>query len=135
MPLLPEFLCQLAHALARPPQRRFRIATRHWTDEPVQIFRQSRVLVDSSLSSRTFPPNSSVGRSHLTRCFPPFQLLHSLSNGSTRHPPRPGHGRDSSLAGSPALGCCDQAAHPFVQKSRKRTEPPLDVLAIHSPQG
>src|SRR3954465_8548211 len=98
MPLLPEFLRQLAHALARPPQRRFRIATRHWIDEPVQIFRQSRVLVDSSLSSRTFPPNSSVGRAHLTRCFPPFQLLHSLSNGSTRHARRTGHGRDSSVA-------------------------------------
>src|SRR5436190_1608348 len=56
-------LCQPSHALAGPPQRRFRIPAGRWFDQRLEIREQGRVLANRRLAPRPRPPNRADGSS------------------------------------------------------------------------
>ena len=58
MPLLLQLGGQLAHALARPTQRRLGISTRGRFDQSLQIHQQLRILVDRTLAPASGFPHS-----------------------------------------------------------------------------
>src|SRR6266571_1873418 len=53
-----EFVRQLPHALTGPPQRRLRVTASHRFHQRFQITLESRVLVNGSLSPRSFSADS-----------------------------------------------------------------------------
>src|SRR5271165_7125413 len=55
MPQGLEFGGQLGRTLARPPQRRHRVATGHGVDQSLQLTEEVGVLIDQGLSSTTGP--------------------------------------------------------------------------------
>ena len=66
--MLLQFLGQLAHTLARPPQRRLRVSPRHRLHQPFQILAQTRILAHRALASASFPADPPLPCSFAPAC-------------------------------------------------------------------
>ena len=86
-----QFLGQLAHTLARPAQRRFRISSRYWLHQPLQVRAELGVFAHVAFASPSFATNSS-----LLRLAFPLQFLDPITDHLSRQPGRSRHGRDPS---------------------------------------
>ena len=84
-----EFCRQLPNALASPSKRRFRIAARHWLYQCLQVALQRSVLLNSPLSSGSFPPDSLAARRLRGR----LKFGHSTNHRSSRQATGPSHRR------------------------------------------
>jgi hypothetical protein len=84
-----QFVRQGRRALARPPQRRFRIAARHRVNQRHQGVEQWRIGLGDRAPSSTGPTNP-VGRCR-ARLRPQLQLSQSGDDGRPRQAGSPGH--------------------------------------------
>jgi hypothetical protein len=121
--LLLQRLSQSAHALAGPPQRRFRIPPRRRFDQRLKIRAQRRVLNNRGLASRPGPPNPSR---RLVLC----QFRETPPDRARRHAGCHRHRGNATITGGKRLGRRDQPTAPFVEKRRYREKPLSDGFNI-----
>src|SRR6516165_2358871 len=106
-------LRQAAHALAGPPQRRFRIPAARRLDQGFEIGEQRRVLGNRRLAPRSRPPN-------------PFrrlilgQFLQAPPDRARRNPSRHRDRCDPTITRGECLRRRDQATAPFIEKRGHR---------------
>jgi len=116
-------LRQTAHALAGPPQRRFRIPAGRRFDQDFEIGKQRRVLGNRWFAPRSRPPNP-VRRLILR------QLLQSPPDRARRNPGRYRDRRDPPITRGECLRRRDQTTAPFIEKRRHRRKPLPDRFDI-----
>ena len=130
MALRLQRLRQPAHALAGPPQRRFRITAGQacpgagrGLDQRLKIREQRRVLGDRCLapSSRASNP---LGRLVLR------QFLQTPPDRARRNPGRRRNRRDPAITRGECLRRCDQTTAPFIEKGSHRRKPLSDRFDI-----
>lgn len=118
-----QFLGQLAHALARPAQRRFRISPRHWLDQSFEILAQARIFAHVTLASASFSPDSS-----LAYLGPLLQFLDPLADDRPGEPSRSRDHRNPSPSDCQRLASCQQSPGPFIQFCRDSLVSLLDLF-------
>ena len=105
-----QFLCQLAHALTGPPQRRFRISARHRLHQSFQIPQERRILSHRPLSPATGTANP-TGRVDANFA----QFRHALTDDLPRHARGASDCRDATASNRRALRGCQQASGALIQ--------------------
>jgi hypothetical protein len=113
-----EFSRQLPNAFASPSKRRFRIAARHWLYQCLQVALQRSVLLNSPLSSGSFPPDSLATRRLRGR----LKFGHSTNHRSPRQTTGPSHRRYSPEAPCLGLGGRHQPPRTFVENTGEKFE-------------
>src|ERR1700720_248113 len=116
-------LRQTAHALAGPPQRRFRIPAGRRLDQGFEIGEQRRVLGNRRLAPRSRPPNPF--RRLILR-----QFLQAPPDRARRNPSRHRDRRDPTITRSECLRRRDQTTAPFIEKRGHRRKPLSDRFDI-----
>src|SRR5208282_3151200 len=112
-------LRQPPHALAGPPQRRFRIPACRWFDQRLEIREQGRVLENRRLAPRPRPPNPL--RRLILRQFP-----QTAPDRARRHAGCRRHRGNATISRSKRLGRRDQTTTPLIKKRRHRGKPLSD---------
>src|SRR5207244_135439 len=121
--LLLQRLRQSAHALAGPPQRRFRIPPRRWFDQRLEIRAQRRVLEKRRLASRPRPPNPFRG-------FVLRQFLQTPPDRARRQAGGQRNRGNPPITGSKCLRRRDQTTAAFVEERRHRRKSVSDGFNI-----
>ena len=116
-------LRQPSHALAGPPQRRFRIPACRWFDQRLEIREQRRVLANRWLAPRPRPPNPR--RRLILR-----QFLQTPPDRARRHAGRHRHRGNATISRGKRLCRRDETTAPFIEKGRHRQKPLSDGLDI-----
>src|SRR5206468_6844916 len=116
-------LRQPSHALAGPPQRRFRIPAGRWFDQRLEIREQGRVLANRRLAPRPRPPNP---RGWLIL----RQFLQTAPDRARRHAGRHRHRGNATISRGKCLRRRDQTTAPFIKKRRHRQKPLSNGLDI-----
>src|SRR5438105_2001543 len=116
-------LRQPSHALAGPPQRRFRIPAGRWFDQRLEIGEQGRVLANRRLAPRPRPPNP---RGWLIL----RQFLQTAPDRARRHARRHRHRGNATISHGKRLRRRDQTTAPFIKKRRHRQKPLANGLDI-----
>jgi len=116
-------LRQTAHALAGPPQRRFRIPAGRRLDQGFEIGEQRRVLGNCRLAPRSRPTNPS--RRLILR-----QFLQTSPDRARRNPGRHRDRRDPTITRGEGLRRRDQTTAPFIEKRGHRRKPLSDGFDI-----
>ena len=124
-------LRQSAHALAGPPQRRFRVAACRWFDQGFEILEQCRVLRYRRPASGPRPPNPRrrAGPREgggLVR----GQFLQAPPDRARCNPGRHRDRRNPAVTRGERLRCRDQTTTPFVEERRHRRKPLSDGFDI-----
>ena len=107
----PQFGGQMADALRRPSQRRFRIASRHRFQQAFQIGLQAGVRVHQLLPPASGTPNAPQRQRRRT-----LQLGNGLADHQPRNAGRFGNRRDSAPANRSTLRSGEKTSCPLVQK-------------------
>src|SRR6266446_4789529 len=123
MTLRLERLRQSAHALAGPPQRRFRVTACRRFDQRFEIPDQGGILGDRRFASRSWPPNALRG-------LLPRQFLQPPPDRARCNPGRHRDRRNPSITRGERLGRRDQTTAPFVKKGRHRRKSLADRFDI-----
>src|SRR6266567_8136632 len=128
--LLAQFLGQLAHTLARPAQRRLRVAPRYWLHQTFQVLGEMRILASRCLATASDPANPS-----LTRSFLILQLFDPLTDDLPRQTRRPRHRRDPSPSYRHGFAGSQVPTRPFIQFPGHSLVSLLDLFfSLHHPQ-
>src|SRR4029077_14442820 len=113
MALRPKLFCQPPDALARPAQRRLRIAATGWLDQSAEVAQQRRILRHRRLAATTAAPNPT-----------PFlrrrQLPQAATNRTRRKPCRGGSRCDPTVSCRRCFGRRDNTPTALVEKRRYR---------------
>src|SRR6516225_8599833 len=112
-------LRQAAHALAGPPQRRFRITACRRLDPRLKIREQRGVLGNRRFASGSRPPDPLRG-------LVPRQFLQTPPDRARRNPGCHRDRRDPAITRGERLGRRDQTAAPFIEKRGHRRKPLSD---------
>src|SRR6476469_5856440 len=105
----------MAHALAGPAQRRFRIPAGRRLDQGFEIGEQPRILGNRRLAPRSRPPNPF--RRLILR-----QFLQTPPDRARRNPGRRRDRRDPTITRGECLRRRDQTTAPFIEKRSHRAE-------------
>src|SRR3984893_7072335 len=116
-------LRQTAHALAGPPQRRFRIPAGRRLDQGFEIGEQRRVLGNRRLAPRSRPPNPF--RRLILR-----QFLQAPPDRARRNPRRHRDPCDPTITRGDCLRRRDQTTASFIEKRGHRRKPLSDRFDI-----
>ncbi len=126
MPLPPQLGGQPAHTLARPAQRRLRIAPRARLDQPLQVRPQRGVVRFQRLASTARPAHPPRRRrGHL-----PAQFLEAQADPLPREPRGPRHRADPTPAIRQRLGGGHRPSRVLIQLARHRQVAALDPLEV-----
>src|SRR5450755_649760 len=118
-----QFLGQLAHALARPPQGRLRVPPRHRFHQSFQVFAQAGILVHVALAPASDPSDPSLSRS-----LPLPQFLHPVGDDLPRQPRRSRHHGNPSPAQFHGFVGREEPACSFIEFSRESLVSLLDLF-------
>src|SRR6266446_3036189 len=118
-----QFLGQLAHALARPPQWRLRVSPRHRLHQSFQVLAQAGVLAHVALAPASNPSDPSLSRS-----LPLPQFLHPVHDDLPRQPRRSRHHGNPSPAQCHGFVGREEPPCPFIQFSRESLVSLLDLF-------
>jgi hypothetical protein len=116
-------LRQAAHALAGPPQWRFRVTACRRLNQRLEIREQRWILADRSLASSSRSPNPLRGL--VLR-----QFLQAPPDRARRNASRHRDRRDPPITRGERLCRCDQTTAPFIEKRGHRRKPLPDGFDI-----
>src|SRR6478672_7282846 len=124
MTLRLKLLRQPAHALARPEQRRLRIAARGRLNQRAEIRKQRRILRNMPLAPTTAAPNA-------IQFARPRQFSQATPNRARSNPRRHRHRRDPAIARGRCLRRRNHTPTALVQERRYRRKSLPDRLDIN----
>ena len=122
-----KFMGQTPQALARPAQRRLRIAACARLNQCAKIAQQRRILHHGRLAAATHPPNPTR-----LRCL--AKLPQPAANRTCGYSRCCRYRRDTAVARRCCLGCRNQPPTTFVQKRRDRRIPLPDRFDVNHPK-
>src|SRR5208282_1711409 len=111
-------LRQVAHALAGPPQRRFRITACRRLDQRLEIVAQRGVPGNRRFASGSRPPDPLRG-------LVPRQFLQTPPDRARRNPGCHRDRRDPAITRGECLGRRNQTTAPFIEKRGHHRKPSL----------
>jgi hypothetical protein len=117
---------QPAQALARPAQRRHRIATRPGRDQPVEIGQQLRIVRHQGVSPAARPAHP-IRRQRRGI----IQLGQTAPDRTRCNPGRARHRRDPAIPGQPCFHRRKLAPTPFIQVRAHRHETLSKLLFVN----
>src|SRR5216683_2861117 len=129
VPLCLERLGQLAHALARPAQRRLRIASTGRLHQPIQVISQSGVDHHHGLASPTRSTDATLADSH----FGPLHFADPLLNRRPRHPCCSRHHNLATASNGQRLRRYHQSPYTLVHHTSERLVALPNTSLIHHP--
>src|SRR6266568_742335 len=120
-----QFLGQLAHTLARPAQRRFRISSRDRLHQPLQVRAELGVFAHVAFASPSFATDSP-----LLRLDSPLQFLDPIADHLSRQLGRSGHDRNPSPTERQRFVSSERTARPLREFSGYPQVALLDFLFL-----
>ena len=126
VPLAPQFLRQIAYALAGPPERGFWVTACRRLYQLFQVLAQGGIMFHRALAT----PANAADTALLNAAVWASQLPHPLADGPWRRAQRPGHNRLTATSDRHRLSTQQEPSHSLVHKVRNRLIPIPDAFYI-----